>query len=69
MIPYQIILFRLSAHLAVDRTDRPNHAVCLKLCRYSGYYISGHVLLNLLNEFGKSDKMGGATNILSLFRN
>ena len=28
-----------------------------------------HVLLNLLNEFGKSDKMQGLLTILSLFCN
>ena len=28
-----------------------------------------HILLNLLNELGKSDKMWGLPNILSLFRN
>ena len=28
-----------------------------------------HVLLNLLNEFGKRDKMRGLPRILSLFRN
>ena len=28
-----------------------------------------HVLLNLLNEYGKSDKMWGLLSILSLFRN
>ena len=28
-----------------------------------------HVLLNLLNELGKSDKMQGLPSILSLFRN
>ena len=28
-----------------------------------------HVLLNLLNELGKSDKMRGLPSILSLFRN
>ena len=27
-----------------------------------------HVLLNLLNELGKRDKMGGLPSILSLFR-
>ena len=37
--------------------------------RYTGSYISAHVLLNLLNELGKSDKMRGLTSILSLFRN
>ena len=28
-----------------------------------------HVLLNLLNELGKSDKMRGLASVLSLFRN
>ena len=32
-------------------------------------YMSAHVLLNLLNELGKSDKMRGLPSILSLFRN
>ena len=31
--------------------------------------MSAHVLLNLLNKLGKSDKMRGLPNILSLFRN
>ena len=31
--------------------------------------MSAHVLLNLLNELGKSDKMRGLPGILSLFRN
>ena len=30
-----------------------------KLCIYRGFYISVHVLLNLLNELGKRDKMRG----------
>ena len=34
-----------------------------------GSYMSAHVLLNLLNELGKRDKMRGLPNILSLFRN
>ena len=34
-----------------------------------GSYISAHVLLNLLNELGKKDKMRGLPSILSLFRN
>ena len=36
---------------------------------HRGSYISAHVLLNLLNELGKSDKMRGLPSILSLFRN
>ena len=36
---------------------------------HRGSYMSAHVLLNLLNEFGKRDKMRGLPSILSLFRN
>ena len=36
---------------------------------YRGFYISAHVLLNLLNELGKRDKMRGLSSIFSLFRN
>ena len=41
------------------------------LCRetYRGSYMDAHVLLNLLNELGKRDKMRGLPSILSLFRN
>ena len=31
--------------------------------------MSAHVLLNLLNELGKRDKMRGLPSILTLFRN
>ena len=31
--------------------------------------MSAHVLFNLFNELGKSDKMQGLPSILSLFRN
>ena len=31
--------------------------------------MSAHVLLNLLNELGKRDKLRGSSSILSLFRN
>ena len=36
---------------------------------YRGSYISAHILLNLLSELGKRDKMRGLSSILSLFRN
>ena len=36
---------------------------------YRGSYMSAHVLLNLLNELGKRDKMRGLPSILSQFRN
>ena len=36
---------------------------------YRESYMSAHVLLNLLNELKKRDKMRGLPSILSLFRN
>ena len=33
------------------------------------FYMSAHVLLSLFNELGKSNKMQGLPNILSLFPN
>ena len=36
---------------------------------HRGSYLSAHVLLNLLNKFGKKHKMRGLPSILSLFRN
>ena len=36
---------------------------------YRESYMSAHVLLNLLNELGKRDKMRGLSSILSPFRN
>ena len=41
----------------------------IKAAIYRGSYMSAHVLLNLLNELGKRDKMRGLPSILSLFRN
>ena len=37
--------------------------------QHRGSYNCAHVLLNLLNELGKRDKMRGLPSILSLFRN
>ena len=38
-------------------------------CKHRGSYMSAHVLLNLLNELWKRDKMRGLSSILSRFRN
>ena len=50
-----------------------NHKRFLLLLVYNwmnrGSYMSAHVLLSLLNELGKRDKMRGLPSILSLFRN
>ena len=41
-----------------------------KMCLlYRGSYISAHVLLNLLNDLWKRDRMRGLPSILSLFPN
>ena len=45
------------------------HLCPLDKCTYRGSYMSAHVLLNLLNELGKRDKMWGLPSILSFFRN
>ena len=39
----------------------------VKFLLHGGSYMSAHVLLNLLNELGKRDKMRGLPSILSLF--
>ena len=46
-----------------------SHLVNLSYVINRGSYMSAHVLLNLLNELGKRDKMRGLPSILSLFRN
>ena len=46
-----------------------NEGCQVSLFTYRGSYMSAHVLLNLLNELGKRDKMRGLPSILSLFRN
>ena len=52
-----------------NRRHKENHFVEDHTKIYRGSYMSAHVLLNLLNEFGKRDKMRGLPRILSLFRN
>ena len=42
--------------------------LCLLYARDRGSDMSDHVLLNLLNQLGKSDKIPGLPSILSLFR-
>ena len=46
-------------------SDRTVHKDCI----HRGSYMSSHVLLNLLNELGKRDKMRGLPSILFLFGN
>ena len=53
-------MYTISADHHLEKTCRIKHR---------GSYMSAHVLLNLLNELGKRDKMRGLPSILSLFRN
>ena len=55
---------------ALAQLDTSARALIGGFCAYvvnRGSYISDHVLLNLLNEFGKSDKMRDLLSIFSLF--
>ena len=56
----------LDIHLSELRDVDTEHLV---RAFYRGSYMSAHVLLNLLNELGKRDKMRGLSSNLSLFRN
>ena len=56
--------------MMTDETEeqRVNHLLYHQLI-YRGSYMSAHVLLNLLNQLGKRDKMRDLSSILSLFCN
>ena len=58
--------FRLAQMMHVAQMTWGKDVVCRI---YRGSYMSAHVLLILLNELGKRDKMRGLPSILSLFRN
>ena len=49
----------------IDRIPNNSYEALLGINR--GSYMSAHVLLNLLNELGKKDKMRGLPSILSIF--
>ena len=53
--------------IPVNAADQPIYATANHIHR--GSYMSAHVLLNLLNEMGKRDKMRGLPSIFTLFRN
>ena len=53
----------------MDVADVRSKVVIMLGMIYRGPYMSAYVLLNLLNELGKRDKMRGLPSILSLFRN
>ena len=60
-------LWRSAFAKAVKETSKKNETQVSYKHRES--YISARVLLNLLNELGKRDKMRGLPSILSVFRN
>ena len=51
---YQQILNILTLHISVYM-----QIISIKYCLNRGSYMSAHVVLNLLNELGKRDKMRG----------
>ena len=64
MFCHKATLFILiQAHILIQTSMLYRHTVI------RGSYMSAHVLLNLLNELGKRDKMQGLSSILFLFRN
>ena len=65
--PMQMHNLNRSLLLAQKQSMDIDKDLCLILNRRS--YMSAHVLLNLLNELGKRDKMRGLLCILSLFSN
>ena len=59
----------LLQHKAFMQTVIPTSYAITDCNIYRGSYMGAHVLLNLLNELGKRDKMRGLPSILSLLRN
>ena len=59
----------LLIHVALKKPTNQETANEIVCTLHRGSYMSAHVLLNLLNELGKRDKMRGLPSILSLFRN
>ena len=63
-----VIIFSLCTQRCYRRHNVSRKSVNHKWLN-RGSYMSAHVLFNLLNELGKSDKMRGLPSILSLFPN
>ena len=66
---YDVRIIRLSSIPRFYFLQHRKHPISAKKKKNRGSYMSAHVLLNLLNELGKRDKMRGLPSILSLFRN
>ena len=67
-------LYNKWGRICADNFGGEEADVVCRMLGYSGYVyrgsnMSAHVLLNLLNELGKRDKMRGMPSILSFFRN
>ena len=62
-------LFCINVHIVLARVNLIAACAVTQAILNRGSYMSAHVLLNLLNELGKRDKMRGLPSILSLFRN
>ena len=60
------LIRQLESVVCLDNNVVASGIVCPGFVIYRGSYMSAHVLLNLLNELGKRDKMRGLPSILSL---
>ena len=60
--PHLHLALHFEAKFKVER-KRLHVCMCGGFCVYRGSYMSAHVLLNLLNGLGKSDKMLGLPSI------
>ena len=56
-----------SALFAIRCHFYPQRSFGILTCLNRGFYMSAHVLLNLLNELGKRDKMRGLPSIYLFF--
>ena len=69
MVPYYSSCATALWFCSISKYDQRRYLLLQSQIVDRGSYMSAHVLLNLLNELGKRDKMRGLLSILSLFRN
>ena len=64
-----MLMVQLQDRASIQARVFHNKTLLLSTKIHRGSYMSAHVLLNLLNELRKRDKMRGLPSILSFFRN
>ena len=69
LLTYKNVLAKLELDCEHLLNILVKNGIFIKRIINKGSYMSAHVLLNLLHELGRRDKMRGLPSILSLFRN